>query len=153
MALEVLEAISHGKATVPRDVHHDLESLLWVVLYTIYKHCVNVNGNNEELKKEFKTFFGATSIEKIVIVHYHAISRGQSILRKCLQSKGQERLFFMLLVSSNLLLDQNPVVRDITPQMQAYFDRRRKGKTQERALITYADLFEMLDVAEATVES
>src|SRR5882724_1890501 len=117
MALEVLEAILHGKVTVPCNVHHDLESLLWVIIYAIYKHCVNIDGNNEELKKEFKTFFGVTSMEKIVIVHYHAISRSQPILRKCLQGKDQESLFFMLLASSNLLLDQNPVVRDITPQM------------------------------------
>jgi hypothetical protein len=59
----------------------------------------------------------------------------------------------MLLASSDLLLDQNPVVQDITPQMHAYFNRRRKGKTPERALITYANLFKMLDATEATIES
>jgi hypothetical protein len=154
MALEVLEAISQGTATVPRDVHHDLESLLWVIMYAIYKYCINVDGNNEELKKEFKTFFGATSMEKIVMIHYYAISRGQPKLRKCLRGLGQERLFFVLLASSDLLLYQNPAVQDdVTPQMQAYFNRTRKGKTQERAVIAYADLFDMLDAAEATVES
>lgn len=89
MALEVFEAISHGKVTVSHNVHHDLESLLWVIIYTIYKHCVNVDSNNEELKKDFKTFFGATSMEKIVIVHYHAISHGHQYFVNVFRAKAR----------------------------------------------------------------
>jgi hypothetical protein len=56
MVMEVLEAISAGMPSVPRNVHHDLESFLWVTIYAIYKHSIAIDSSNEELKRTSKSF-------------------------------------------------------------------------------------------------
>ena len=98
-----------------------------MALEAVYEYW-NVDGNNEELKKEFKTFFGATPLGKVVMSHHYA-TRGRPILDECLQSMGQVGLLLFLTVAIDLLLDRNPVIlNSVSPEVQAFLDTKGKRK-------------------------
>jgi hypothetical protein len=66
MALEVLKGIIRNEP-VQRDVHHDLESFLWVIIYAIYRHTLAdaKHQQNKELQTEFKEYFGKTTLREL----------------------------------------------------------------------------------------
>jgi hypothetical protein len=143
MAIEILTAISQTKPTVPREVHHDLESYLWVIIYTIYKHTCAANPTNRPLQTEFKRYFGGYDLMGIVASRYEMIVR-QPELQKCIG----RTLKLLVRASTRLILDQNPLIREVEKVEE---DEQFQSmlafplvKPVERTAITYEYVFSML---------
>jgi hypothetical protein len=107
MATEVLEAIVR-RQVISRDVHHDLESFIWVIIYAIYKHTIldttldsRLHG---EVAQEFKDYFGGGTLREILLHRGRAQSE-QPQLRACHPPEGV--LNFLLIECSRLLYNQN----------------------------------------------
>jgi hypothetical protein len=107
MATEVLEAIVQRRV-ISRDVHHDLESFIWVIIYAIYKHTIldttldsKLHG---EVAQEFKEYFGGGTLREILVYRSRA-QNTQPQLRACHPTDGV--LNFLLLRCSRMLHDQN----------------------------------------------
>ncbi|KAF9500187.1 hypothetical protein BDN71DRAFT_1502280 [Pleurotus eryngii] len=56
MAAELLEALEKGKA-VRHEVHHDLESFVWVLAYAVSRHLQRRSGLGEAVKAELRQHF------------------------------------------------------------------------------------------------
>lgn len=144
MAIEVLDAIVHKGTPVPRAVHHDLESFLWVIMYAVYKQTCAANPRNSPLQEEFDRCFGQGELRAVVYGHNLAM-RDRPELEKCLQGSLKSLLY----VASELLNSQNP--RKMVPPEELEGYRSLLSFTHKPAAprenITYKNLYEMLDVA------
>ncbi|KAL0957587.1 hypothetical protein HGRIS_001371 [Hohenbuehelia grisea] len=60
MAIQLVEAMDNGKA-IKHEVHHDVESIIWVLAYAIARRLINVNSKAEddEIKNKISMFFAA----------------------------------------------------------------------------------------------
>jgi hypothetical protein len=139
MAIEVLRAVLN-KSPVPRETHHDLESLLRVIIYAIYRRTIESIkiGSAAAVQREFVAYFGGSTVQKILDVRRRA-QEGQPELRKCV---GSPRLLELLAGCSVLLLSQNPVrfVDDTDLKMA-----RRFGRSEPKFWpISYDDMRIML---------
>jgi hypothetical protein len=141
MAIEILRAVLN-KSPIPRETHHDLESLLWVIIYTIYRRTIESIkvDSAAAVQREFVAYFGGSTVQKILDVRRRA-QEGQPELRKCVDSP---RLLNLLTECSMLLLHQNPA-RSVESRDMAV-GARRFGRSEPKFWpIMYHDVRLMLN--------
>ncbi len=149
MAVEVLETIVNNAPPVPRGTHHDLESMIWVVIYSIYKRTLRDYKDNKLLHEEFNHFFGGTTLKKILSMRRDAASN-QPRLRSCLNGLvDEEALAYLVEQFTRLLIQQNPAKPDaFREDLRKKFASRREVEGPPTArLITYLDVRMVLEDA------
>lgn len=141
MATEVLEAIIDNQ-TIPREVHHDLESFILVLFYAMYRRALINNPANDLLRAEFARYFGCTTLDGITSARVK-LQIGQPQLRRCVS----DRWNVMLLFASRLLHSQNAIESEIREDFKGKgYISKLKSPGGQRDSITYDNIFEMLDV-------
>jgi hypothetical protein len=70
IAKEVLDGY-RSKKSVARDVHHDLESFLLVIIYSLYKRFTMLNPKDDTLHAEFQLLFGHVTVTDISAARSH----------------------------------------------------------------------------------
>ena len=143
MATEVLRAVADGK-TISREVHHDLESFIWVIIYAIYKHTVLDPQLDATLRTEaaveFQNYFGGVDLRKIIL-HRAEAQNHQDKLRACHPPDGF--VFYLLSMCSRMLVKQNPL-RSLGPIPEMFQDDSSEAELNTQTFITYEALETML---------
>ncbi|TDL23520.1 hypothetical protein BD410DRAFT_897566 [Rickenella mellea] len=149
MAMEVLETIVNKAPPVPRGTHHDLESIIWVVIYSIYKRTLRDYKDDKGLHDEFNHFFGGTTLKKILSMRRDAAAN-QPRLRDCLNRLMDEgALAYLVEQFTRLLVLQNPAKPDaLREDLRKKFESKREVEKQRAAqLITYLAVQTVLEDA------
>ncbi|KAH9835120.1 uncharacterized protein C8Q71DRAFT_764152 [Rhodofomes roseus] len=68
MALELLQAVHAGR-DIPHTAAHDLESIAYVLGYTVLQHLVNTPGCHIALAEAFQEHFGYMTVKGIIYQH------------------------------------------------------------------------------------
>ena len=146
MATEVLRAVADGK-TISREVHHDLESFILVIIYVIYKHTVLDPQLDATLRREaaveFQNYFGGVDLRKIIILR-GAAQNHQDKLRACHPPDGF--VFYILTMCSRMLVKQNPP-RSLGPIPEMFQDDSSEAELTTPTFISYEALEKMLQRA------
>jgi serine/threonine protein kinase len=64
LAKEILDSF-HRKTPAAYDVHHDLESFLLVIIYSLYRRFTKLNPSDDALHEEFHQLFGGVMVDDI----------------------------------------------------------------------------------------
>ncbi|KAL6299498.1 hypothetical protein BKA93DRAFT_806666 [Sparassis latifolia] len=151
MALELLEAIKTGK-TVVRDVHHDLESFVYVLFYVLYKRILaeprpaDRQRDWNALQAEYFRIFAGATVSLIIAGRNGLVRTGPRELRRWLNRTGQRRLSDFAVICSRLIIAQNPPEEDEEDEEEEQTKRLQKWEnTSVRKLMTYDKLFEACD--------
>lgn len=87
MATELLEAIEN-QAMVPRQVHHDLESMCWVVIWCISRNVLDELGSKlkenalyKSAKTQFEFMFSGSTISRINAARHRLLGRSPMIVQ------------------------------------------------------------------------
>jgi hypothetical protein len=133
IAKEVLDGY-RSKKLVARDVHHDLESFLLVVIYSLYQRFTMLNPKDDALHAEFQLLFGHVTVEDISAARSHlSMSEPLPELRRIVAG---EPLTFLIVLCCRIIDIQNQLIGDMK------FSTRMPilPSKQRRELMTYGQL-------------
>jgi hypothetical protein len=97
-----------------RDAHHDLESFLLVIIYSLYRRFTKLHPNDQLLDKEYKRVFGSITLDQISDGRSYMYARKSIALPELTRIVANVDLEFLVDASCRLIHLQNLPIEDNT---------------------------------------